>query len=169
MMKIFIASDHAGVELKSKIIKAIESKSLTFLSQKSVPFEIHDLGPSSTDSVDYPDYADLVARQIRGLTLIELNTHSGTSSDLTEVGILICGSGQGMCMRANKFPAVRAALCWNPESAQLARQHNNANILCLGARLVAEDICLQIVDTFLTTPFLGGRHAGRVAKVLSPI
>lgn len=163
MMKIFVASDHAGVELKSQIVRDLQSKNFI----PGLNCEVIDMGPQSTESVDYPDYADLVAKKIHGLSLIQ--NQDSTLSMPTEIGILICGSGQGMCMRANKYPAIRAALCWSPETARLSRSHNDANVLCLAARLVSADVCSQIVQIFLTTAFLGGRHAGRVAKVSTPV
>jgi ribose 5-phosphate isomerase B len=106
MTKIFLASDHAGVELKSKIWLELSSKEY---SQK---YQVIDLGPQSSDSVDYPDYADLVCKNIHGLSLV---TNDQSPTILPEIGILICGSGQGMSMRANKFSHIRAALCWNNE------------------------------------------------------
>lgn len=162
MMKIFLGSDHAGVELKSQIVR--ELRNPQWLSE--VTREVHDLGPQSMDSVDYPDFADLVAKKIHGFSLVQ---DDSVQSMPTEVGILICGSGQGMAMRANKHPHIRAALCWTPEVARLSREHNDANILCLGSRLVSPEECLQIVQLFLTTPFAGGRHARRVAKVSHPV
>jgi ribose 5-phosphate isomerase B len=161
-MKIYIASDHAGVELKSKIMQALMDSQ--FLPQQRR--EAHDLGPQSVDSVDYPDYADLVCQKIHGFTLIDSENHASFPN---EVGILICGSGQGMAMRANKYAHVRAALCWNQESARLAREHNNANVLCLGSRLTSEADALKLVETFLSTAFAGGRHLSRVAKISQPI
>ena len=160
MKKIFIASDHAGIELKSEILHLINSAPFF---QK---FEIHDLGPNSTDSVDYPDFADLVCKKIHGLSIID--TQHQNQSFPTEIGILICGSGQGMSMRANKYSHIRAALCWNTEVAKLSREHNNANILCLGARTVPESINIEILKIFLETPFLGDRHLRRVNKLSSP-
>lgn len=141
-MKILIASDHAGIDLKT---------TMKTWKELGVTVEWEDLGPSTKDSVDYPDFADLVARRV--------------NQDPQLRGILICGSGQGMAMRANKYPQVRAALCWNEEIAQLSRQHNDANILCLGARSLTPELAQKIVKTFLTTPFEGGRHSTRVAKV----
>lgn len=163
MMKIFVASDHAGVELKAQIVKDLQSSQ--FLS--GLQREVFDLGPQTTDSVDYPDYADMVVKKIHGLSLVQ--SKDSAASMPTEIGILICGSGQGMCMRANKYPAIRAALCWSPETARLSREHNDANVLCLAARLVDADVCSQIVQIFLTTAFLGGRHTGRVAKLSTPV
>ena len=139
---ILIASDHAGLSLK------------TFLIKNSPEFNWTDLGPSSEASVDYPDFADLLAKGIK------------TPNDF---GVLICGSGQGMAIRANKYPHIRAALCWNTEVAQLSREHNNANVLCLGSRLISPDLAQNIFETFIKTDFAGGRHAQRVAKISSPL
>ncbi|PIS12056.1 MAG: hypothetical protein COT73_00655 [Bdellovibrio sp. CG10_big_fil_rev_8_21_14_0_10_47_8] len=161
-MKIYLASDHAGVELKSELYRYL-------LDPKWCPDlkrEAHDLGPQSLDSVDYPDYADLVAKKIHGFSLIQENSHKSIP---TEVGILICGSGQGMCMRANKYAHVRAALCWSHEVARLSREHNDANVLCLASRLTPTAACVEIMQIFLTTPFAGGRHTARVAKVSTPV
>ncbi len=162
MMKIYLGADHAGVETKSEIVKALLSS--TWLSD--VKREVHDMGPQSLDSVDYPDYADLVCRKIHGFSLVQENS---TLSVPAEIGILICGSGQGMAMRANKFAHIRAALCITPEMARLSREHNDANVLCLGARLNTPEECLQILQLFLQTAFSGGRHARRVAKVSTPV
>jgi ribose 5-phosphate isomerase B len=162
MIKIWIASDHAGFELKKKIVH--------FLSLHSVErhYQVHDLGPDSTDSVDYPDYADAVCEHLlRSWTLID--TKKPENTHLTEVGILVCGSGQGMCMRANKYPSVRAALCCDEQTTRLAREHNDANVLCLGGRQIDHDLGIRLVEIFLTTPFAGGRHQARVAKVSAPI
>lgn len=150
MIQIFLASDHAGFELKYKIAE--------YLRGKSGLYELIDLGTrDSVASVDYPDFASLVAERIKD-----------SYSSMTR-GILVCGSGQGMAMRANKYPHIRAALVWNQESTQLAREHNDANILCLGGRLIDHSLALSCVETFLTTPFAGGRHAGRVAKVSASV
>lgn len=139
---IYIASDHAGLSLK------------TFLVKNCANFEWHDLGPSTEDSVDYPDYADLLADKIK------------TENDL---GVLICGSGQGMSIRANKYPHIRAALCWSEEISKLAREHNNANVLCLGGRVTAPELAQKILQIFMTTEFAGGRHLKRVNKISSPL
>ena len=147
MKKIWIASDHAGYELKSKIVTQLKS----FVSQKG-EVEVQDMGPTNQTSVDYPDFADKVAREI----------HKDPNHSL---GILICGSGQGMSMRANKYSNVRAALVWNEEVTQLARQHNDANVLCLGGRVVDHDLALKLVTLFLATDFEGGRHSHRVVKI----
>lgn len=142
MKKIFIASDHAGVKLKSLVAG---------LLSRTSDVEVIDLGPQDEKSVDYPDYAASVCKKV-------LDSSNA-------LGILICGSGQGMAMSANKFKGIRAALCWDTPSAQLSRQHNNANVLCLGARLIPEGLALQIVEKWLTTSFEGGRHQNRVAKI----
>lgn len=140
-MTIFIASDHAGYSVKQKVVE--------FLSKK---YSVIDLGPANEDRIDYPDYADKVIAEIK--------------KDLTNsMGILICGSGQGMSMRANKYPFIRAALCWNEESAKLSRQHNDANVLCLGARLLDETTIVNVVMSFFSSEFEGGRHTDRVKKI----
>jgi ribose 5-phosphate isomerase B len=159
--KIFIASDHAGVDLKGKIVKAFFDKS--FL--KDIMFEVHDLGPQSTDSVDYPDYADRVCQKIHGFSLVQVEPEKMVH--LPEIGILICGSGQGMTMRANKWPQVRAALCYSEEIAKLSREHNNANVICLGSRFVSIEQALKMIEIFVKTPFAGGRHSQRVVKINS--
>jgi ribose 5-phosphate isomerase B len=146
-MQIFIASDHAGFELKENLIK------------NNSNINWHDLGPSSSARVDYPDFADLVARAV---SKVESTTDAFASGTC---GLLICGSGQGMSMRANKYPLVRAALCWDKESAHLARAHNNANILCIPARYISVEGCRDIVKVFLETVFEGGRHERRVGKM----
>lgn len=138
-MTVWIASDHAGVDLKQALIKALPD------------LDWQDLGPSNKDSVDYPDYANLVAEKI--------------NSKPTGRGILICGSGQGMALRANKYPQVRAALVWNEEITRLSRQHNDANILCLGARFLTNEEATKLTKLFLETPFEGGRHTKRVQKI----
>jgi ribose 5-phosphate isomerase B len=140
--KIFIASDHAGFETKSEILKRF----------KSLPLE--DLGPHNSSSTDYPDWADLVALEV---------------SEKKAFGILVCGSGIGMCIRANRYPGVRAALAWDPISARLSREHNDANILCLGSRLLPLGLLFEIIETFFATPFAGGRHQGRVDKLDRPL
>ncbi len=140
---VFIASDHAGFPVKDLIAKKL----------KDLQLEVQDMGPSSDDRVDYPDFADKVCHKLK------LHPES--------IGVLICGSGQGMAMRANKYRHIRAALCWNQESTQLARQHNNANVMCLASRLVEKDQLLEIVETFFKTEFEGGRHQKRVEKISS--
>lgn len=140
-MKLAIGADHAGFHLKGKVI--------TFLHEQG--YQTKDFGTYSADSVDYPDFAHPVAATV--------------DADDYPMGILICGSANGVCMTANKYPFVRAAICWNEELAQLARQHNDANILCLPARFISEEVALEIVKTFLSTPFEGGRHEKRVNKI----
>lgn len=136
--KLYIGADHAGYELKEKVQAALTE----------LPWE--DLGTSSSDSVDYPDFADQVADKIQ---------------DETTFGILICGSGQGMAIRANRFPHVRAALCWSEEIVRLSRQHNDANVLCLGSRFVTAEEAEKFILVFLNTAFEGGRHQRRVEKL----
>ena len=140
-LPIAIGCDHAGYEYKKMLISYLESKGFTCI----------DAGAFSTDSVDYPDFAHPTA------TAVE----EGKAA----FGILICGSGNGVAMTANKHANIRAALCWGEELAQLARAHNNANILCIPARFVTEAVAEKMLDTFMNTPFEGGRHANRVAKI----
>jgi ribose 5-phosphate isomerase B len=140
-MKIVLGSDHAGVSYKSLLISHLEEAGHTCV----------DVGTHANDSVDYPDYAHPAS------TLVE--------SGSVELGILICGSGNGVCMAANKHAGIRAALCWLPELASLARSHNDANILCLPARFVSETMAKEIVDAFLKASFEGGRHETRVQKI----
>jgi ribose 5-phosphate isomerase B len=149
-MKIFIASDHAGFLKKQKVIDFLEEEFL-----KTHQYEVVDLGPQNEDRTDYPDYADKVIAEMK--------------KNPTAVGVLLCGSGQGMAMRANKYPFVRAALCWNEESAQLSRTHNDANVLCLGSRLLPDSDLFAALKVFLKTPFEGGRHADRVRKINHPV
>lgn len=139
--KIYLASDHAGVDLKAQVLQTLKDRSV----------RVEDLGPATSNSVDYPDFAQAVCRKV----IAEPGAY----------GVLICGSGQGMAMSANKFSAIRAALCWNTEVARLSRQHNDANVLCLGARILSHDEVMAIVDTFFSTDFEGGRHLGRVVKM----
>ncbi|OFY71998.1 MAG: ribose 5-phosphate isomerase B [Bacteroidetes bacterium RIFCSPLOWO2_12_FULL_37_12] len=141
MITLAFASDHAGFELKSFLIN--EAKKLNFA--------IKDFGTRSIDSVDYPDYVHPLANEV--------------SLDNEMLGILICGSGNGVCMTANKHKGVRAALCWEPALAELARQHNNANILCLPARFISQESALNIMTSFLNSQFEGGRHEKRVGKI----
>lgn len=140
-MIIPIASDHAGFEAKEKVKKILKE-----LDHMPV-----DFGTRSDDSVDYPDFAVLVSETI----------NEGDH----DLGILICGSGQGMCMTANKFPNVRAALVYDNYSAEMTRQHNNANVLCLPGRELSDDELKKIVTTWLQTDFDGGRHERRVNKI----
>ncbi len=139
-MKIVIASDHAGFELKEQIKKQFSDK-----------FEFEDLGTHSNESVDYPDFAHPLAQKI--------------AQDSSLFGVLICGTGNGMIMTANKHSNVRAGLCWSPEIAALARQHNNANVLVMPARFISTETAFSIFNTFFTTSFEGGRHQRRVEKI----
>lgn len=136
-----IASDHAGYEAKQKAKTYIEELGYTPV----------DYGTHNTDSVDYPDFAAEVSR------LIQRGDH--------DLGVLVCGSGQGMCMTANKFPNVRASLVWNPEVAELSRSHNNSNILCLPGRFLSDEEIREIVKRWLESEFEGGRHGTRVDKI----
>lgn len=138
---IHIGSDHAGYALKTKVIDYLKSRE----------FEVLDHGTHDEESTDYPDYAHPVAESVE--------------SDEDALGILICGSGNGISITANKHQGVRCALSWNPEVAELARQHNNANIVSLPARFISESIALEIVERFLGTEFEGGRHERRVNKI----
>lgn len=142
MLKIIaLGSDHAGFELKEKIKVHLQAKKL----------DVKDQGCFSGESVDYPDYAEKVARTV--------------ANGKAEKGIVICGTGIGMSMAANKVLGIRAALCWNEEAAELSRKHNDANILCLGARMIDHEKALRIVDIWLKTNFEGGRHGRRVNKI----
>ena len=141
LMSIGVASDHAGYELKTKVIKHLESKGCV----------VYDFGTDSAESVDYPDYAHKLA--------------SAVESGSCQFGIAICGSGNGVNMTVNHHRKVRGALCWTPEIAALARQHNDANIISLPARFIEPSIALQMVDVFLSTDFEGGRHQRRVEKI----
>ncbi|NUN06284.1 MAG: RpiB/LacA/LacB family sugar-phosphate isomerase [Bdellovibrio sp.] len=154
-MKIYVGSDHAGLEMKLKVMA--ELRKLNW----------QDMGTFSADSVDYPDFADKVCKHI---VQVELENQKNSISDSLEgsaLGILICGSGQGMAIRANKYPQIRAALCWNEAIATLSREHNNANILCLSGRMIPLEENLKMITAFLNTKFAGGRHAIRVDKLSS--
>ena len=140
-MNIAIGSDHAGFKLKNEL--------LVYLLEKGL--ELQDFGPDSADSVDYPDYAHKVAESV--------------STGENDLGILICGSGNGVCITANKHKGIRAALAWEEEIAALARQHNNANVLCVPARFVSKNKAFKIVDAWLDATFEGGRHQNRVSKI----
>ncbi|MCW3122988.1 MAG: ribose 5-phosphate isomerase [Flavipsychrobacter sp.] len=140
-LPLAIGSDHAGFEYKEEIKKKLQAAG----------WLVEDKGTYSLDSTDYPDYAHPLA------TMVE----DGKAT----AGILICGSGNGVCMTANKHAGIRAALCWTDELASLARQHNNANVLCIPSRFVSLQLSEQMTDTFLATEFEGGRHEKRVEKI----
>tara|TARA_B100001093_G_scaffold481510_2_gene512309 strand:- start:199 stop:636 length:438 start_codon:yes stop_codon:yes gene_type:complete len=139
--KICIASDHAGFDLKENIKDYLINKNIS----------IFDLGPSKKESVDYPDFAKKLSKRLQ--------------SKKSDIGILVCGSGTGMAICANKFKSIRAAVCYNAKSTRLSRQHNNANIIALGARLTQKKLSLKLVEVFLKTKFEGGRHLKRVKKI----
>ena len=141
-MNVAIGSDHAGWELKEAIKELLDKMNVTY----------HDFGPMNNDPVDYPEYAVQVARSI--------------SNDKYSLGILVCGSGIGVDIVANKIPGIRSALCWTEEMAEMSREHNNANVLSLGARFIDKDTALRMVDKFLYTNFeAGGRHERRVRQI----
>lgn len=140
-LPIAVGADHAGYEYKDQIKAMLEALGRM----------VHDKGTHSVDSVDYPDFAHPVAIEVE----------KGEAS----FGILVCGSGNGVCMTANKHAGIRAALCWTVELAQLARQHNNANVLCIPARFISLETALDMVRAFMTTEFEGGRHERRVEKM----
>ena len=139
-MNISIGNDHAGVDYKNYIIENLNDK-----------YDIKNHGTDAESSVDYPDFAHPVSSDI--------------DNQISDLGILICGSGNGVAMTANKYKKVRAALCWNEELAVLAKQHNNANIVCIPARFISKEEALQIVKSFIQTGFEGGRHERRVNKI----
>ena len=141
MKKIFISSDHAGFKLKEYI--------KMYLLKKKLPFQ--DLGPQNSNKVDYPDYAHKVAKKVK------------TSKN--NVGILVCGSGTGMNIAANKHKNIRAAQCFNLKSTKLSRLHNDANIITLGSRVLSKKNALNFVGVFLNTKFEGGRHSKRIRKI----
>jgi len=141
LKKIFLSSDHAGYKLK-EIIKIYLDK---------IMIKYTDLGPFSNDRVDYPDYAHKVAKKVK--------------TNKNNIGILVCGSGTGMNIAANKHKNVRAAQCFNVKSTKLSRLHNDANIITLGSRLLSKKNALKFVDVFLNTKFEGGRHTKRIRKI----
>ncbi|MEJ8597789.1 ribose 5-phosphate isomerase B [Riemerella anatipestifer] len=140
MKKIAIACDHAGFEYKEFIKKELANE-----------YHITDFGTNSADSVDYPDFVHPAA--------------SSVENGENEMGILICGSGQGVQLTANKHQGIRCALCWMPELGALARQHNNCNMVAVPARFISKELALEIIKTFLNTEFEGGRHQNRVSKI----
>ena len=140
-MKLAIGNDHAGSDLKKKIVNLLIDQNI----------EVINYGTDQNESVDYPDFAHPVGKSIQ--------------ENKVDLAIVICGSGNGVNMVVNKYSKVRSALCWNTELAGLARSHNNANILAIPARFVSEEVAMEMVNTFLTTPFEGGRHQNRVEKI----
>lgn len=141
-IKLWIGCDHAGFKLKQDLMR------------KFPQFEWHDQGTVSEESVDYPDFAAKVCEALKNET-----------SELGSFGVLICGSGEGMVIKANRYPWIRAALCWTEELARLSRAHNNANVICLASRHVEPALNEKILEAFVTTPFEGGRHQRRVEKL----
>jgi ribose 5-phosphate isomerase B len=139
--KVAIGSDHAGFDLKEAVKKHLKNSNV----------EYKDYGPFTSDRADYPDFAHPVANAVKEKTV--------------DLGILICGSGNGINMTANKHQEIRSALCWTEDIAEMARLHNDANIMALPARFIAEETALHCVDIFLKTDFEGGRHADRIAKI----
>ena len=139
-MKIYIGSDHAGVDLKALIKGRFEGR-----------FEFEDMGTFTSESVDYPDFAHKVAE--------------GVLADQESLGILICGTGNGMAITANKHAGIRAALCWSPDIAALAKQHNNANIIVLPARFISSETAFETLESFFSAQFEGGRHQRRIDKI----
>ena len=142
-MKIALGADHAGYELKDKIRLHLQKQG----------FDVRDEGTSSAESVDYPDFARAVAHDV--------------SEQRADLGILVCGSGIGMAITANKIDGIRAANVSSEYEAQMSREHNNANVLALGARIINVDAAFRIVDKWLTTQFAGGRHERRVKKIMA--
>lgn len=140
-MKIHLGSDHAGFVMKEQLKEFLQN----------FGFEMEDHGTHSMDSTDYPDYAHAVA--------------SAVEADADTLGVLLCGSANGVCMTANKHQGIRAALCWTPEIAHLARSHNNANVICIPARYVTEEVACEMLREFMKTAFEGGRHEKRVDKI----
>ncbi|MEP5614412.1 MAG: ribose 5-phosphate isomerase B [Cyclobacteriaceae bacterium] len=140
-MKIAIGGDHAGFQYKERLTAHL----------RSAGHDISDFGPATDGSVDYPDHVHPLADSI--------------TSNENELGILICGSGNGVAMTANKHQGIRAALCWTSELSALARQHNNANIICIPARFIAYEYAESLIDVFVSTEFEGGRHQNRVDKI----
>ena len=140
-MKIAIGADHAGYKLKESVAKHLKKRGI----------EVKDFGTDSEDSVDYPDFGHPVAVDV--------------TSGMSDFGIVICGSGNGINMTVNKHEGIRSALCWETELGELARQHNNANVLALPARYISLQMALAIVDAFISTEFEGGRHERRVNKI----
>ena len=143
-MKFFVATDHAGIELKDYTVLLLKNKG----------HEVIDLGPFTKDRVDYPDYAHKLCEEVL--------------DDERTYGILICGSGIGMSMAANRHPGIRAALCHDAYTATVARGHNDANVLCFGERIIGKGVAESIIDAWIAGSFDGGRHTGRIAKIEMP-
>ena len=141
MKKIFISSDHAGYKLKEEIKSHLSKKKISFL----------DIGPHNDNRVDYPDFAHKVARRVK--------------ANKNNIGILVCGSGMGMNIAANRHKNIRAAQCFNLKSTKLSRLHNDANIITLGSRMLSKKLALSCVIAFLNTKFEGGRHLKRIKKI----
>lgn len=140
-MQLLVGADHAGLPLKEALVAHLRAQG----------HEVNDLGTHAPDSVDYPDFAHRVA--------------SGVANGDAPLGLLVCGSGVGMSITANKHAGVRAVVCSEPYSAKMGRRHNDANVLCLGARVVGVDLAIDILEAFLAAEFEGGRHARRVGKI----
>ena len=140
-MKIFISSDHAGFNLKNEIINDLNKKK----------YKITNLGPYNDNSVDYPIFAKKVAKKV--------------SKNKSYFGVLVCGSGTGMAIAANKVKNIRAAMCYNMKNTKLSRLHNNANIITVGSRLISKNLAFKLVNIFLKTKFEGGRHLRRIKKI----
>jgi len=140
-MKVALGSDHAGYDLKEQIKQHLKKRKITYI----------DIGAYGTEPVDYPDYAVRAAKIV--------------TSHKAKFGILICGTGIGMSMAANKIKGIRAAVCHSVYTAEMSRKHNNANILAIGARILKSGLAVKIVDAFISTPFEGGRHLRRVKKI----
>ena len=140
-MKVAVGNDHAGYEIKLVVLEWLKEQG----------YEVRNFGTDSPDSVDYPDYVHPVAEAVE--------------TGEYDLGVLICGSGQGVSFTANKHQGIRATLCWIPEIAELARAHNNSNILCLPGRFVDREMAIGIMENFFSTPFEGGRHQTRIDKV----
>lgn len=141
MKKVAVASDHAGFELKARVIEELKSRG----------YEVEDFGTHSDASCDYPDYAHPAAQAIE--------------DGKCDFGVAMCGTGNGIAMTFNKHQGIRAALCWTPEIASLARQHNNANVLVMPARFISKETAMEILHTYLDTEFEGGRHQRRIDKI----
>ena len=141
-MKIAIGNDHAGTELKHQVLRYLEENNHTVIN----------VGTDSDESVDYPDFAHQVGKMV--------------NENETEMGVVICGSGNGVNITVNKYPGVRSALCWTTEITTLARQHNNANVIAIPARFVSNTLALEMVKVFFETDFEGGRHSRRVDKIV---